>query len=185
MLKLDPRLMKMALTLARRFHRHLPHNIVSADVEQAALIGLLDGLRRHPDGAGPGWEWYLRRRIRGEMIDELRRQDWGGRRGRGRERPRMAHLEDVRQDWEDHLPGAGESPEDVAITRLDAAKAWGAPLGVRGDRIMRATFEREHRQKDVGAAEGVSEARVSQLVSRALVGMRRHLAEAAWEGAAP
>lgn len=174
-MKLDPRLMKMALDVARRFHRHLPRSIVVSDLEQAAVIGLLDGLRRHPDGSGPSWEWYLRRRIRGEIIDELRRQDWCGRRRGGRAAHRMVHLEDVRQHWEDRIAGAGESVEDVAITRVDAAKAWSAPVGVRGGRILRATFERGRLQKEIGNEEGVSEARISQLVEVALLGMRRHL----------
>jgi RNA polymerase sigma factor (sigma-70 family) len=179
MLKLDPRLMKMALAMARQFYRRLPRSIVPSDIEQAALIGLLDGMRRHPDGEGPGWEWYLRCRIRGEILDELRRQDWSSRRRSGRATPKMRHLEDVNQQWQDFLPGDTESPEEVAITRIDAAKAWRAPVGMRADRILRATFERGRRQKDIGRDEGVSEARISQLIDRALAGMRRHLDEAA------
>lgn len=179
MLKLDPRLMKMALVMARQFHRRLPRNVVLGDIEQAAVIGLLDGMRRHPDGAGDGWEWYLRCRIRGEILDELRRQDWSCRRRGGRAAMQMRHLEDVREHWEDYLPSEGPSPEEAAIIRLDAAKALRAPLGERHDRILRATFERGRRQKDIGQDEGVSEARISQLVDQALGGMRRYLGEAA------
>lgn len=172
--QLDSRLMNMALAVARRFHQHLPRSVVLGDLEQAALIGLLDGLRRDPDGSGAAWEWYLRQRIRGEIIDELRRQDWGGRR-RGRAMPRTVHLDDVNARWEDLMEGKGESPEAIAITRLDAAKAWATPLGARDARIMRACYQTERRQKDVGVAEGVSEARVSQRVTRSLAGMRSHL----------
>jgi len=172
---LDPDLFKMALDVARGFHRRLPRNIQLADLEQAAVIGLLDGLRRSPDGTGPAWEWYLRCRIRGEIIDELRRQDWLGRRRAGRVAPRMLHLEDLGPSWEDIMPGNDVSAEETAITRLDAAKAWAAPLGARDTRIMRACFERNRRQKDVGVDERVSEARVSQCVSRSLDGMRCHL----------
>mgnify|MGYP001611454555 CR=1 FL=1 len=171
---LDPKLTKMALDVAHGFRRRLPRSILVGDLEQAALIGLLDGLRRSPDGEGPAWEWYLRCRIRGEIIDELRRQDWLGRRRRGRVVPRMLHLEDL-TGWEELFPAAGASAEDEAINRLDAAKAWTAPIGVRDTRIMRARFERNARQKDVGADEGVSEARISQRVAVALAGMRCHL----------
>ena len=172
---LDPKLMKMAQDVAHRFLRRLPRSVLTGDLEQAALIGLLDGMRRSPDGEGPAWEWYLRCRIRGEIIDELRRQDWLGRRRRGRIAPRMVHLEDMSGAWEDYMPAAGESVEELAITRLDAAKAWSAPLGARDARMMRATFERNRLQKDIGADERVSEARVSQCVSRSLAGMRCHL----------
>lgn len=172
---LDPKLMKMALGVAHAFLKRLPRSILTGDVEQAALIGLLDGLRRSPNGEGPAWEWYLRRRIRGEIIDELRRQDWLGRRRPGRVAPRMVHLEDMAGAWEDYMPADGVSAEDAAITRLDAAKAWRAPISARDARMMRATFDRGRRQKDIGVDERVSEARVSQCVSRSLAGMRCHL----------
>lgn len=172
---LDPKLVKMALDTARAFARRLPRSIMLGDLEQAAVIGLLDGLRRSPDGEGAAWEWYLRRRIRGEIIDELRRQDWLGRRRRGRVAPHMVHLEDMAGAWQDYMPAAGVSAEEAAITRLDAAKAWRTPLGARDARMMRASFERNRRQKDIAAGERVSEARVSQCVSRSLAGMRCHL----------
>jgi RNA polymerase sigma factor (sigma-70 family) len=172
---LDPDLVKMALDTARGFSRRLPRSIQLADLEQAAVIGLLDGLRRSPDGTGPAWEWYLRCRIRGEIIDELRRQDWAGRRRSGRVVPRMQHLEDLGPGWEDFMPGNDVSAEETAINRLDAAKAWSAPLAARDIRIMRGCFQRNLRQKDVGAVERVSEARISQRVARSLDGMRCHL----------
>jgi RNA polymerase sigma factor (sigma-70 family) len=177
MVKLDPKLMKMAISIARGFIKRLPKNVMSADLEQAAMIGLLDGLRRHPHGAGAGWEWYLRRRISGEVIDELRRQDWSKRRRSGRPVPKMVHLEDLpsRDGWEDHMPGDYDSPEDSAIMRLDAAKAWATPLGARDARIMHASFGSGRKHMTIAADEGVSEARVSQRVTRSLSGMRCHL----------
>lgn len=175
MTKLDPKLAKMAISLARAFIKRLPRNVQTADLEQAALIGLLDALRRNPDGTGPGYEWYLRCRIRGEIIDELRRQDWAGRRRSGKPVPKMVHLDDMRDEWEDYMPGNFESPEEVAIMRLDAAKAWATPIGKRAERIMQASFCRGRKHLNIAADEGVSEARVSQLVTRSLLGMRSHL----------
>lgn len=172
---LDPKLMKMARDVAHAFLKRLPRSVLAGDVEQAAFIGLLDALRRSPGGEGPAWEWYLRRRIRGEIIDELRRLDFGGRRRPGRVAPRIGYLEDMAGAWQDYMPADGVSAEDAAINRLDAAKAWRAPIGARDARMMRASFERNRRHKEIGADEHVSEARVSQCVSRSLAGMRYHL----------
>ena len=74
MTTLEPRLQSMAITIARAFVRKLPCNVQREDIEQAALIGLMKGLRKHPTPTGDaeGWEGYLRQRIRGAIIDELR-----------------------------------------------------------------------------------------------------------------
>lgn len=166
----------MALKIARAIMRRMPCNVLREDLEQAALLGLVDALTKHPDGQGPGFEWYIAARVRGSVLDELRAQDWSGRRRGGVARATVIHMEDV-------MDGASpaqfaidqESPEDVAIRQLDAAKAWAAPLGARDARIMRAHFERGVKQRDIGDMEGVSEARISQRVTRSLVGMRCHL----------
>jgi RNA polymerase sigma factor (sigma-70 family) len=173
---LDPRLQRMALSIARAFVRRLPASVCREDLEQAALIGLMDGLRRHPDGEGPGYDWYLRQRIRGSIIDELRAADWCTRSARARGALHsMVHLDDVNESWTDQMAGASEDPELAAIRRVDGAKAWRAPLGARNERIMRAAYEGGLLQREIGAEEGVSEARVSQVIAIALGRMRSYL----------
>jgi RNA polymerase sigma factor (sigma-70 family) len=175
MVTLDPRHVEMAKTIALSILRRLPRNVQRQDVEQAGLIGLLDALRRHPDGEGPGYEVYLRCRIRGEIYDELRRQSWGGRRRVGAPVTHVSYLDDHDDQWQDAFAGQSEDPEQAAITRIDAAKAWRTPQKPRDIRIMRACYEGGRRHLDVGRDEGISEARVSQLVTASLVRMQRHL----------
>jgi RNA polymerase sigma factor (sigma-70 family) len=166
----------MAVSIARAFKRRLPASVCCEDLEQAALIGLMDGLRKHPDGEGPGYDWYLRQRIRGSIIDELRAADWCTRSARSRGAlNRMVHLDDVDEAWTDQMAGASEDPELAAIMRVDGAKAWRAPLGPRYERIMRAAYVAGLRQREIGVEEGVSEARVSQVIAIALGRMRSYL----------
>ena len=174
--ELDPRYVKMALVMAGSLIRRLPHNVLLADLKQAALMGLVDGLRRHPGGSGPGYECYLRWRIRGSMLDELRQQDFGRRRRkRTRFRPKLVHFDDLREDWQEVVAGAAESPEDIAIRRVDAAKAWSTPLDPIDARVLRLRYEKGIQQDKVAELEQKSPPRISQRETRGLARMRHHL----------
>src|SRR6186997_2981979 len=74
----------MAYKIARSFMRRLPCTVLPEDIEQAALIGLWDGLRRRGDGVDAQHPFYLKTRIRGAILDELRTQDWLPRRARNK-----------------------------------------------------------------------------------------------------
>lgn len=178
MVTLDPRHVQMAKSVAMGMMRRLPRNVLLADLMQSALVGLLDALQRHPEGEGPSYDWYLRCRIRGEIIDELRRQDWCQRRRPGVTVASVVLLDDLRGDldeWEERIAGVVEDPEAVAITRCDAQKAWRTKQKPRDVRIMRACFEQGRLHKAVGVDENISEARVTQLVGASLIRMRSEL----------
>nr|WP_321241432.1 FliA/WhiG family RNA polymerase sigma factor [uncultured Tolumonas sp.] len=67
------------LYLVKRALTHLRSQITASmareDLEQIGLLGLLEALRRYgtPDAM---FEGFAFKRIRGAMLDELRRQDW-------------------------------------------------------------------------------------------------------------
>jgi RNA polymerase sigma factor FliA len=54
----------------------LPSHISLEDLYSAGLVGLLDAVRRFDPTTGTPFESYARVRIRGAVIDELRRLDW-------------------------------------------------------------------------------------------------------------
>lgn len=54
----------------------LPEHVDADDLHSAGLIGLLQALRNYDPSSGTSFEVYARRRIRGAMLDELRRMDW-------------------------------------------------------------------------------------------------------------
>lgn len=66
--------------LVRRIAYHLmsrlPASVVVDDLIQAGLLGLLDAAEHYDASQGAAFETYATIRIRGAMLDELRRNDW-------------------------------------------------------------------------------------------------------------
>lgn len=54
----------------------LPEHVDQDDLKSAGLVGLLQALRNYDPACGTSFETYARVRIRGSMLDELRRMDW-------------------------------------------------------------------------------------------------------------
>ena len=54
----------------------LPAHVSLDDLVQAGMLGLLDAARRYTAGRGASFETYAGIRIRGAILDELRRNDW-------------------------------------------------------------------------------------------------------------
>jgi RNA polymerase sigma factor for flagellar operon FliA len=54
----------------------LPEHVDQDDLNSAGLMGLLQALRNYDPANGSSFESYARMRIRGAMLDELRRMDW-------------------------------------------------------------------------------------------------------------
>src|SRR5512138_3152465 len=62
--------------LARRTAATMPHSIDVADLVQDGVLGLIDAAHRFDEGRGIKFETFAERRIRGAMIDALRREAW-------------------------------------------------------------------------------------------------------------
>lgn len=54
----------------------LPASVMVEDLIQAGMIGLLDAAGMYDQSQGASFETYASIRIRGAMLDELRRTDW-------------------------------------------------------------------------------------------------------------
>jgi len=63
-------------TILRRLSMTLPEHVSHDDLHSAGLIGLLQALRNYDPTCGTSFETYARVRVRGAMLDELRRMDW-------------------------------------------------------------------------------------------------------------
>lgn len=72
--------------IARRIHRHLPSHVPVEDLYQAGVLGLLDALRKFDPCRKVRFESYMKFRIRGAILDELRSLDWSPRELRRRAR---------------------------------------------------------------------------------------------------
>ena len=73
-------LMTQYAPLVKRIAYHmmgrLPSNVQLDDMVQAGMIGLFEALKGYDMSRGASFETYARIRIRGAMIDEVRRGDW-------------------------------------------------------------------------------------------------------------
>ena len=71
------------MDLVRRIAHHLigrlPSSVQIEDLMQAGAMGLLEASRQYDDSHGASFETYAGIRIRGAMLDEVRRQDWSPR----------------------------------------------------------------------------------------------------------
>src|SRR5512137_2193779 len=94
--------------LARRMASSMPHSIDLGDLVQDGVIGLIDAAHRFDERRGIKFETFAERRVRGAMIDALRRDAWP----RGVRRVRR-ELEAAREDLRREL-GYEPSLADLA-----------------------------------------------------------------------
>jgi RNA polymerase sigma factor for flagellar operon FliA len=68
--------LQLVRTAVGRLAMTLPEHVDQDDLHSAGLMGLLQALRHYDPACGSSFESYARVRIRGAMLDELRRMDW-------------------------------------------------------------------------------------------------------------
>src|ERR1051326_4393812 len=95
-------------SLARRMASTMPHSIDLGDLVQDGVLGLIDASHRFDESRGIKFETFAERRVRGAMIDALRRDAWP----RGVRRVRR-ELEAAREELRREL-GAEPSLADLA-----------------------------------------------------------------------
>ena len=100
--------------LVKRIAYHLagrlPASVDVDDLIQAGMLGLLEAARHFTTGRGASFETYAGIRIRGSMIDALRKLDWA---------PRSVHRKarDVAQAIRELERETGREAKDVDIAR--------------------------------------------------------------------
>jgi len=79
-IRTDDALVTRFAPLVKRIAYHmigrLPASVMVDDLIQAGMIGLLDAARHYDESQGASFETYASIRVRGAMLDELRRNDW-------------------------------------------------------------------------------------------------------------
>ena len=63
-------------SVVARLAMTLPESVDQNDLYSAGLVGLLQALRNYDPTCGASFETHARTRVRGAMLDELRRMDW-------------------------------------------------------------------------------------------------------------
>ncbi|MGR8929471.1 MAG: RNA polymerase sigma factor FliA [Gammaproteobacteria bacterium] len=213
--------------LVKRIAYHLmgrlPDTVQIEDLIQSGMLGLLEAIKHYDSGQGASFETYAGIRIRGAMLDELRRVDWTPRSvhkkarqvadairdvenevGRDATDSEVAKrmgvsLEDYRQILQDTVScktfsveeltqgedsvidqiHADSQPEDQLIQQ-DFQKALAdaiAGLPEREKLVVSLYYVEELNLREIGEVLEVSESRVSQICSQAMLRLRARLAD--------
>lgn len=183
-----PLVQKIACGIQRR----LPRHVLRDDLVAAGMSGLWDAIRRQGEHREGSFEWYVRVRVRGAILDELRAQDWLPRRARAAAAaesnakgavPFVVRLDDIGEWDQNRALATAESAnsENQVCAKLESERLAQAvrELPERERHIVSMHYYRGVRFKDLGAELGVSEPRVSQLHSRAMRRLRTLLEAAA------
>lgn len=219
-------LIKNHAGLVKRIAHHLkgrlPPSVQIEDLIQAGMIGLLEAAKNYDATKGASFETYSGIRIRGSMLDEIRKGDWAPRsvhrntrritqaiRKIENEAGRDAKDQEVADELEISLDDYHKMLQDSVGTRIFGFDDVGVnedlvPEGIAGyfpsplDGLQKADFhkalakgitslpERERlvlalyydeelNLREVGSVLGVSESRVSQIHSQAMLRLQARM----------
>ncbi len=202
----------------------LPDTVLVDDLIQAGMLGLLEAVKNYDATQGASFDTYAGIRIRGSMLDEVRRSDWT---------PRSVHkkarmvseairevenrigaeakdidiaeqlgvdLDDYNQMLQDSVGCKTLSVEELSETGdsifSDAEKLYDSPsdmleeddfqqalsnaimsLPERERLVVALYYDEEFNLREIGAVLNVSESRVSQISSQAMLRLRSRLGE--------
>jgi RNA polymerase sigma factor for flagellar operon FliA len=174
---------RLVRMLAGRVLAGLPRDsgIEMADLIQAGNLGLLQAARTFSPQNGAPLAGYARFRIRGEMLDAVRRT-----RVPGRVTPATqgASAEDG-TNMESTIPAPPEHSPHTLLAQIQRAAILGeevARLPVRYRTVVRLRYAREFSLREIGAVLRVHESRACQLHRSALDRLRRALSKRGLRG---
>lgn len=213
--------------LVKRIAHHmvarLPANIQVDDLIQAGMIGLLEASKNFETGKGASFETFAGIRIRGSMLDEIRRGDWAprsvhrnsrmlaeavrkvenetGRDARDQEvaaklgipldeyhhilndvtSGRIIGIEDLGVSEDVLVSGTQDTTHDEPFADVEHSAFQGAlAKAIRGlpEReclVLSLYYDEELNLKEIGQILDVSESRVSQIHSQAMVRLKSRM----------
>lgn len=221
-------LVKTHALLVKRIAHHLlgrlPQSVQLDDLIQAGMLGLLEATRHYDSSKGASFETYAGIRIRGYMLDEVRRNDWV---------PRSVHrnarmISEAVKNIEHRLGREAKDSEIAVELGISIAEYHGMlqdsvsshlygfdDLGVTDDAlqvengyvstephvnvlhsdlmrrlsevirglpqkermVLSLYYEQDLNLKEIGEVIGVSESRVSQILSQAIHRIKSRLPE--------
>ncbi len=214
-------------SLVKRIAYHLmgrlPDSVQIEDLIQAGMVGLLEAIKHYDAGQGASFETYAGIRIRGAMLDELRRADWTPRsvhkkarmvaeaireienkEGRDAKDSEVAgrmgiSLEEYRQILQDSLSCKTFSVEELIqgeesiidevhtdsqpeqqLIQHNFQQALAQAIAALPDRerlVVSLYYDEELNLREIGEVLEVSESRVSQICSQAMLRLRARLAD--------
>lgn len=212
----------MVKRIAYHLKSRMPANIQLDDLIQAGMVGLLEAANNYDATQGASFETYAGIRIRGAMLDDVRKNDWAPRsvhrnnrrvaavvrqiendKGRDARDTEIAAALDmdikeynrILQDASGHKilsfedVGSGDESmldsipnpqgELLDMVQKDDLKSLVATaiasLPERERLVMALYYDEELNLREIGAVIGVSESRVSQIHSQAVIRLQARL----------
>jgi len=167
---LAPELVGMVRALAGKLHARLPggSGVEMTDLVQAGNIGLLKAVKAFESEIGATLAGYAKFRVRGEMLDLVRRQL--GRESSGAIRPSP--------EGAGEIPASPDSsPQSPLFSRqrMEIIKEELDRLPERYRAVVRLRYSSEMTHREIGLALKVKESRACQLHTKALVRLRKAL----------
>lgn len=164
--------------VVNRIRPRLPVSVSEEELFSAGLYGLMKACRSYDPARGAVFKTYAYHRIRGAILDELRRLDFLPRSLRDRakemgEDPPSILAIPTDEDGNESLP-ALHREEGVERTDLHAAlllEIDGLPDKMR--LVMTLYYQRGMRMREIGEQMRLTESRVSQIHSNAILRLRR------------
>lgn len=127
--------------VARRIHGRLPGNVSLDDLISTGIVGLISAVDRFDPSHRVELTVYAGYKIKGEILDSLRRLDWAPRRQRKHAKQIQSAIEAVRQRLH-RAPTEQEIAAELDIT-IDRYREW--VVNVRGLNLGRLeTAESDH-----------------------------------------
>jgi RNA polymerase sigma factor FliA len=214
--------------IAYHLMSRLPPSVQQDDLIQAGLIGLLEALRNYDASQGASFQTYARIRIRGAMLDEIRKNDWAPRSVHRKARMVSEVVREIEnrtgRDARDHeiaqamklsldeyhlllqeasghrvysyeeLEVESTGGHMASLSQRDKGPLEGlqnenfkeslaeaiAGLPERERIVMALYYEEELNLREIGAVIGVSESRVCQIHSQAVIRLQSRMAH--WVG---
>ena len=182
--------------VAGRLSMYLGYNVEYEDLVSYGIFGLIDAIDKFDPGKDVKFETYASLRIRGSILDQIRKMDWIPRTVRQKQK----RIEEAIKNIEARTGRAAADEEIAGEIGIAAAELneWQSQLKVTnvvslnefveqgGEPVMDALTEKERKVillyyyeeltlKEISNILEVSESRVSQLHTKALLKMRKKM----------
>ena len=214
----------MVKRIAYHLKSRLPAHIQLDDLIQAGMVGLLEASKNYDTRQGASFETYSSIRIRGAMLDEMRKNDWTPRsvhrnsrrvaqvvqqieaeKGRDAKDCEIAaalkiDLDEYNRILQDTSGHKILSFEEIGLGDESILESLSNPqtevlehvqkdnmktiiahavalLPKREQMVMALYYDEELNLREIGAVIGVSESRVSQIHSQAVIRLQSRLAQ--------